>query len=136
MAIHRYLWIAALIAVGGIALMVAHYVRYAVVEPASVGAFCEAAMTDMGCQIRSAIIALLSEQRLGWLAVSVAVLALIFGVQALGWMAWFLACSGFVLYHAELAAPALLLAGVALVRSRRHIQNRGRSQQHPTASER
>ena len=136
MAIHRYLWIATLIAVGGIALMVAHYVRYAVVEPASVGVFCEAAMTDAGCRIRSAIIALLSEQRLGWLAVTVAVLALIFGGQTLGWMAWFLACSGFVLYHAELAALALLLGGVALVRSRRHIQNRGPSQQHPTASER
>ena len=136
MAMHRFGRIATLIAVGGIALMVAHYVRYAVVEPAPVGVFCEAAMNDAGCRIRSAIITLLSEQRLGWLAVTVGVLALIFGVQTLGWMAWFLACSGFVLYHAELAAPALLLAGVALVRSRRHIQNRGRSQQHPTASER
>lgn len=136
MAMHRFGWIATLIAVGGIALMVAHYVRYAVVEPPSVGVFCEAAMTDVGCRIRGAIIALLSEQRLGRLAVTVAVLALIFGVQTLAWIAWFLACGGFVLYHAELAAPALLLAGVALVRSRHGEQNRRRSQQHPTASER
>ena len=135
MAVRRYGWIAALIAVGGLALIAAHYVRYGLVEPASVGAFCEAAVTDVGCRIRGAIIALLSEQRLGWLAITVAVLALIFGVQTLGWIAWFLACSGFVLYHAELAAPALLLAGVALVRSRRHTQNRRHSQQHPTASE-
>lgn len=136
MVTHRYGWIAALIAVSGIALIVANYVRYSVVEPASVGAFCEAAMTEGRCQIRGAIFALLSEQRLGWLAISMAILALVFSVQTLGWTAWFLACTGFVLYHAELAAPALLLAGVALVRSRHATQNRGRSQQHPASSER
>jgi hypothetical protein len=124
----KYGWIAGLIAVGCIALIAANYVRYGLIEPASVGAFCETAITDVACQIRSAIIALLSEQRLGWLAVVAALLALVFGVQTIGWIAWFLACTGFVLYHAELAAPALLLAGVALVRSRQRVQNWRRGQ--------
>ncbi len=135
MPIRTYGWLAALIAVGGIALIVAHYVRYNVVESATVGAFCEAAMTDGWYRIRQAIIALLTEQRLGWLAIALAGLSLIIGLTAFAWLAWFLACAGFVLYHAELAAPALLLAGVALVRSRHRTQNRGRGKQHPAARE-
>lgn len=133
MAIRSY---AALIAVGGLALMVAYYVRYSVVEPVSVGAFCEAATTHWRCLIRQGLLSLLTDHRLGWLAIALAVLSLIFGVPTFGWLAWFLACAGFVLYNAELAAPALLLAGVALVRSRHSAQNRGHGQQHPTNRER
>lgn len=136
MSMRVFLWIAALLAVGGSGLIVAYYVRHDLVEPASMGAFCEIATTHWRCLIRQAIIGLLTDQRLGWLAVALAVLSLIFRLPTWGWLAWFLAPAGFVLYHAELSAPALLLAGVALVRARHHAQNRGRGQQQPTARKR
>ena len=53
----------------------------------------------------------------------VALLSLLLGGSALSWFAWFLSATGFVLYHAEFAAPALLLAGVALTRARYRLQN-------------
>ncbi len=136
MSMRASLWIAALLAVGGSGLIVAYYVRYNLVEPAAVGAFCEAAPAHWHCVIRQAIIGLLTDQRFGWLAVELAVLSLIFTLTSLGWIAWFFASAGFVLHHAEMCAPALLLAGVALVRARLHAQNRGRGQQHPTARKR
>lgn len=126
-------WILGLIVVGGGALIVARYVRYGLVEPSSVAAFCEAATMHWRCVIRRIIIELLTNQRLGWLAIALAAASLIFRLPTLGWFAWFLAGAAFVLYNAELAAPALLLAGVALTRSHHRAQNRGRSQQQPTA---
>ena len=136
MRIGDVFWIAALIGVGGLALIGAYSIRYDLIEPASVGAFCETASTHWRCLIRQAIITLITEQRLGWLSIAAAVLSLIFRTSALGWCAWFLASTGFVLYHAELAAPALLLAGVALTRARCRAHNRRRGEQRPTASER
>ena len=129
-------WIATLTGVGGVALMCAHSVRYDLIEPGSVGAFCEASPTHWRCLIRQAFLGLLTDQWLGWLSIAMAVLSLIFGASALGWCAWFVASAGFVLYNAELAAPALLLAGVALTRARQRANNRGRCERQPTASER
>ena len=129
-------WLCALLAVGALGLAVAHYVRYSVVEPAAIGAFCETALTDAWCAIRQTIIALLSEQRLGWLAIGLACLSLIFTLSILGWFTWFLACAGFVLYHAEFAAPALLIAGVALTRARTRTKNRRHSNHDPAHRQR
>ena len=131
-----HLWVASLISVGGLALIAAYYVRYSVIEPASIGAFCEAAATDCWCQIRQAILALLTEQRLGWLAIALAVVSLILTAAWMGWLAWFVASAGFVLYNAELAAPALLLAGVMLARSRHRIPHQRRGEQRPADRER
>ena len=129
-------WIATLAGVAGFALMGAHAVRYDLIEPAAVGAFCETASTHWRCLIRQAVLALLTEQRLGLLSIVLALLSLLLRMSALGWPAWFLASTGFVLYNAELAAPALLLAGLALTRARYRVHNRRRSEQHPTAGER
>ena len=139
MRISGLFWIATLAGVGGLALMGAHAIRYDLIEPASVGAFCETASTQSThwrCLIRQGVIALLTDQRLGWLAIAVALLSLVFGTSALGWCAWCLASAGFVLYNAELSAPALLLAGLALTRARYRIHNRRRGEQHPAASKR
>ena len=119
--------------------MGAHSIRYDLIEPASVGAFCETASTQSThccCLIRQAILFVLTDQRLGWLSIAVALLSLVFRSSAVGWCAWCLASVGFVLYNAELAAPALLIAGLALTRTRHRDHNRGRSEQHPTESER
>ena len=132
----RLYWIATLAGVAGLALMGAHTVRYDLIEPAAVGAFCETASTHWRCLIRQAVLALLTEQRLGLLSIVLALLSLLLRMSALGWPAWFLASTGFVLYNAELAAPALLLAGLALTRARYRVHNRRRSEQHPTAGER
>ena len=136
MRIRTLFWIATLAGVCGLALICAHYIRYDLIEPAAVGAFCEAASTHWRCLIRQAVLGLLTEQRLGWLSIAMALLSLIFRTSILGWCAWFLASTGFVLYNAELAAPALLLAGLALTRARYRVHNRRRSEQHPTGSER
>ena len=139
MRIRTLFWIATLAGVCGLALIGAHAIRYDLIEPASVGAFCETASTqstNWRCLIRQSVLALLTEQRLGWLSIAMALLSLIFRTSTLGWCAWFLASTGFVLYNAELAAPALLLAGLALTRARHRLNNQRRSEQHPTASER
>ena len=131
-----YRWVAALITVGCLALIAAYHVRYSAVEPAAVGAFCEAVAADWRCQVRQAFLALLTDQRLGWLAIAVAAASLMFTAQWLGWIAWFVASAGFVLYNAELSSPALLLAGVALTRSRSRAPDRRRSEQRPAACKR
>ena len=139
MRIRTLFWIATLAGVCGLALICAHAIRYDLIEPASVGAFCETASTqstNWRCLIRQGVLALLTEQRLGWLSIAVALFSLVFSASALGWCAWFLASTGFVLYNAELAAPALLLAGLALTRARHRVHNRRRGEQRPTASER
>ena len=136
MRIRTLFWIATLAGVCGLALICAHAIRYDLIEPASVGAFCETASTHWRCLIRQGVLALLTEQRLGWLSIAMALLSLIFRTSTLGWCAWFLASTGFVLYNAELAAPALLLAGLALTRARYRAHNRRRGEQHPTGSER
>ena len=136
MRIRTLFWIATLAGVCGLALICAHAIRYDLIEPASVGAFCEAASTHWRCLIRHSVLALLTEQRLGWLSIAMALLSLIFRTSTLGWCAWFLTSTGFVLYNAELAAPALLLAGLALARTRHRVHNRRRSEQRPAASER
>lgn len=135
MRVGDFFWIATLIGVGGVALISAHFVRYDLIEPAAVGAFCETASSHWRCLIRQAVLTLLTEQRLGWLSIVAAVLGLIFRMRTLGWCAWYLASTGFVLYNAELAAPALLLAGLALTRARYRLHNRRRGEQRPAASE-
>ena len=134
MRIQRLYWVAILASVCGLALIGARAIRYDLVEPASVGAFCETASTHWRCVIREGVLALLTDQRLGWLAIAVALLSLAFRTPALGWCAWSFASVGFVLYNAELAAPALLLAGLALTRARYRVDNRRRGEQHPAAS--
>ena len=139
MRIRTLFWIATLAGVCGLALICAHAIRYDLIEPASVGAFCETASTqstNWRCLIRQGVLALLTEQRLGWLSFAMALLSLVPGASALGWIAWCLASTGFVLYNAELAAPALLLAGLALTRTRHRVHNRRRGEQRPAASER
>ena len=136
MRIRSLYWIATLAGVSGLALICAHAIRYDLIEPTAVGAFCETASTHWRCLIRQAVLGLLTEQRLGWLSIVLALLSVVLGASTLGWCAWFLASTGFVLYNAELAAPALLLAGLALTRARHRVHNRRRSEQHPAGCER
>lgn len=136
MRIRLFAWIATLTGVCAVALTSAYYIRYDLIEPAAVGTFCETASALWRCLIRQAILVLLTEHRLGWLAVAAALLSLVLGMPTLGWCAWFLASAGFVLYNAELAAPALLLAGVALARARHRVHDRRRGEQRPTTDER
>ena len=126
--------IATLTGVCGLALIGAHYIRFELIEPVSVGTFCQTTSSHWRCLIRETVLALLTEQRLGWLSIAAALLSLVFGTAALGWFAWSVAATGFVLYNAELAAPALLLAGLSLTRAHHRVHNRRRGEEHPTAS--
>lgn len=104
-------------------------IRHRLIEPAQMAALCDLANPMWQCAVRRGTIWLLTDQRLGWLALLLGV-----GGQAnrfkpleflgwLAWPAWFGASAGLVLYNAELAAPALLLAGLSILRQggpRRH----------------
>lgn len=102
-----------------LAMALAWGIRHRLIEPAAMAAWCGAAVQDWRCAVRQITLWSLTDQRLGWMALlgSAAAYFLGFGsLEWLAWLAWGLACAGLVLYNAELAAPALLLAGLAIVR--------------------
>ena len=104
-------------------------IRHRLIEPIQMAALCDLVNPMWQCAVRRGTIWLLTDQRLGWLALLLGV-----GAQAnrfkplesfgrLAWPAWTVASLALVLYNAELAAPSLLLAGLSTVRqdgSRRH----------------
>ena len=102
-----------------LAIALAWGIRYRLIEPAAMAAWCHAARPDWQCAVRQITLWLLTDQRLGWVALlgSAAAYFLRFkSLEWLAWLAWGFAGAGLALYNAELAAPALLLAGLAIVR--------------------
>ncbi len=108
-------WTVAL-SVAALALGLSAALRYRVVEPADVSAFCGAVGSgDLLCVLRSAVVALFSQQRLGWLALGLSILALWARQRNLALLALATACAGLMLYCTRYAAPAALLAALALL---------------------
>lgn len=66
--------------------------------------------------MRSWIIQSFVHQRIGWLALAIASVAMLTGWRLLAGIALFLACAGLILYTTELCAPAALLALLVFVR--------------------
>ncbi len=96
-----------------------YYVRYAVIEEASWVALCQQQAASWICQLRSELGVWLYFQVLAWLALLCVVLAWLLP-RTLGWwiglLALLFAIPGVVLYSASLAAIALVLATLRLVR--------------------
>lgn len=112
-------WVGALLVLGLAGISVAGWVRYGLIEPEPVAKFCAATAHALSwrCQLRDGTIFLLTDQRLGWFAVALAVVSFLCRHNRLcylAWLGWWVASMAFVLYNAELAAPALLLSGAAL----------------------
>ncbi|MBI5108434.1 MAG: hypothetical protein HZA62_06770 [Rhodocyclales bacterium] len=98
------------------ALLLASLARYRLVEPAALTALCDAMPWDSPtCILRSLTVRAFAAERLGTLALAVSVLALLTRWRTLGLFALAAATAGLVLYSTRWAAPALLLAALALL---------------------
>ncbi len=111
----RRRWFAAVL-ICAIALALAAAARHWLIEPAEVSARCDAGAADGWCVIRAWIIQSFVHQRIGWLALAAASVAVLTGWRSVAALALFAACAGLLLYTAGLCAPAALLALLALVR--------------------
>lgn len=92
--------------------------RHWLIEPAGLSQRCDAGLTDAWCSVRWWVIEAFVQQRIGWFALTLALLASIGARRDLAAVALFAACAGLVLYSTELCAPAALLALLVLVRRR------------------
>ena len=100
------------------ALLLASLARYRLVEPAALTALCDAMPWDSPrCILRSLTVQAFAAERLGMLALALAVLALLTRWRTLGLFALAAAGAGLVLYSTRWAAPAVLLAALALLRA-------------------
>lgn len=105
----------ALGASGVAALGVALWVRYGLVEPQGMALLCAQA-SGASCRVRDTAIALFTQQRLGYLSLAAALLALLPRLRPLAWIGWLVGLAGLALYCFEPSAPALLLALLVLAR--------------------
>ena len=100
---------------GLVALGMALWVRYALVEQQGMDLLCAQA-DDVGCLVRETAIAIFTQQRLGYFSLAAAVLALIPRLRLLAWAGWVAGIAGLVLYSFEPSAPAVVLALLLLAR--------------------
>ena len=112
---HGQPWLAPSAVVVG-ALAVAGLVRYRLVEPADLTAICAATPWDSPvCMLRSLAVQVFSGQRIGIVALACALVALLTRWRIITLLALAIASAGLVLYSTDWAAPAVLLAGLALL---------------------
>ena len=98
------------------ALLLASLARHRLVEPAALTALCDAMPWDSPrCILRSLTVQAFAGGRLGMFALALAVLALLTRWRTVGLVALAAAGAGLVLDSTRWAAPAALLAGLALL---------------------
>jgi hypothetical protein len=98
------------------ALFLATLARYRLVEPADLTALCDAAVWESPiCVLRTVVIESFAAQRLGIAALVFSVLAVLTRQRAIALLALAIASAGLVLYSTDRAAPAALLAALALL---------------------
>lgn len=100
---------------GMAALGVALGLRHGLVEAEGLGVLCAQGL-DGRCAVRQWVIELFSQNRLGFLSLGAALLALMPRFRQLAWLAWGAAIMGLVLYCFDVSAPAALLALLILTR--------------------
>ncbi|MDD3484411.1 hypothetical protein [Azovibrio restrictus] len=100
---------------GMAALGVALGLRHGLVEAEGLGVLCAQGL-DGRCAVRQWVIELFSQNRLGFLSLGAALLALMPRFRQLAWLAWGAAIMGLVLYCFDASAPAALLALLILTR--------------------
>jgi hypothetical protein len=115
-------WVPAVVLPLGVAvlsLVLAGFARYRLVEPADLTATCDAVPWQGAvCVLRSLTVQAFAAQRLGGVALALGLLALLTRWRVAALLALAGGGAGLVLYSTTLAAPAVLLAGFALVRRR------------------
>ena len=109
--------LAALIVLGcAAAFAMAAAARHWLIEPAAMGARCLTGADDGLCLARDWIIASFVQQRIGWCALGLAIIAIACARRGLAAIALFAACLGLVLYSTDSSAPAALLALLVFAR--------------------
>ena len=104
------------VSICAIALALAAAARHGLVEPADMTARCDAGAQEMWCTVRAWTIQAFVNERLGWAALALALIAAVTAWRPLAAAALFVACAGLILYTTELCAPAALLAALVFVR--------------------
>jgi hypothetical protein len=113
---HR-LWLP--LALAAASLLLASLARHRLVEPADLTAACDAApWSDLACTLRTLVIQAFAAQRLALVALGCALLATFTRSRWLALAGLAAGCAALVLYSVWLAAPAVLLAALVLVRPR------------------
>jgi hypothetical protein len=98
-------------------LAAAQGLRHGLVEPATLTAACDASpWQDARCALRTLTLQAFVQQRLGFAALGLALLATWLRWRPAALAALVPAAAGLVLYSSNLAAPALLLAALVCVR--------------------
>jgi len=111
---------AILIALGcAVTFALAASARHWLVEPAAMAERCGADCADAWCLVRAWTIEMFVEQRIGWCALGLSLIATARAWRAVAAIALFAACAGLVLYSTQLCAPAALLALLVFVRERK-----------------
>ncbi|MGB4467640.1 MAG: hypothetical protein WBH99_03980 [Azovibrio sp.] len=90
--------------------------RYGLVEREGLGTAC-AQVEDIRCSLRQWVIEIFTHNRLGYLSLGTACLALLPRLRPLAWLAWCGGLMGLVLYCFDLSAPAALLSLLILART-------------------
>lgn len=109
----------AVVLICAMALALAAAARYGLIEPADVTARCDGGAKEALCTVRAWIIQAFVNQRIGWVALALALFATVTGWRILAGAALFVACAGLILYTTELCAPAALLAALVFTRERK-----------------
>jgi hypothetical protein len=114
-SLHGPSWLAPTVVILGM-LALSSLVRYRLVEPADLTALCAASPWDSpACLLRSLAVQAFSGQRIGIAALACALLALLSGRRSIALLALASASAGLILYSTDWAAPAVLLAALALL---------------------
>ena len=112
-SLHKTAWLAA---VGLAALSYGFYLRYQVIEQASVGIACDGGLNTWLCASRRTAIALFTPQSFGFTALGAALLNLLRPSIVLWTIALIAAGIGIVLYNVALSALAVALLILSLAR--------------------
>ena len=113
----RYKTVLTVITVCAAAFALAAAARHGLVEPPDMTAHCDGGAQDVRCNVRAWVIQSFVNQRIGWVALALAMLATVTAWRSIAAAALFVACAGLILYTTELCAPAVLLALLVFVRS-------------------
>ena len=102
--------------------MAAWFARHGLVEPADLTARCDATpWLDAPCGLRTIVVQAFIDQRIGLVALGLALLATFLRRPALAWLGLAAGAAGLVLYSAGPAAAAVLLSALVCVRPGRSV---------------
>jgi hypothetical protein len=123
--LYRYVCLAM---VACLTLTVTAYIRHSLIEPVSMGAYCQSS-ASWACMVRRLSIIALQEARLAWIALGLVAIAYLTRFFPFALLAWGCACAGLILYTAELCSIALLLAGLVCIVDRKTTNKPGNATQ-------